>query len=286
MLGTAVSQIIVANTADAERIAIELVRNAIIAHPNANVATANIARWPLLRSFVLHQAPRFGATVDPAATHAAICVVGDGPEPVTAGTVDLAVALPGVRELPEASRRVVLAVGVPVGEVIVVPGTARTVNGTHTLTAESFGRLRRAADLASRRPVRVLVLSGWNGRSGVSEAAQLLAAWRGPRVPVILDEAARTTAENALWAGSFAAALGDVRRVRVVASWVAAPRLGLAMRAALRPTGARLRLSVVWGRTHAASWRPSIVGLVHLRRHLRAGRALLANGPADPGARL
>lgn len=284
-----VSRIIVANMAAAERMAIELVRNSIIAYPNANVVTANIGRWPLLRSFVRHQARRFGAGDDHATDdHADVCVVGAGPEPVTAGATRLVVALPGVQDPPAADRRIALTVGAPAGEVVVVPGTARTVNGRHVLTAESFGRLRRAEDLVSRRPVRALILSGWNGRDGQSpsEAAQLLEAWQGLPVPVILDEAARTTAENALWSGSFTAALGDVRRVRVVTSWVSALRLGLAMRAALRPTGSRSRLSLVWGRAQAASWRPAIVGLVHLRRHLRVGRALLTHGPAHPNARL
>jgi DUF218 domain len=283
-----VSRIIVANMAAAERMAIELVRNSIIAHSNANVVTANIGRWPLLRSFLRHQAQRFDAHVDETSTDADICVVGVGPEPVSASAVRLAVALPGVQDLPSAQRRIALTVGAPAGEVLVVPGTARTVDGTHVLTAESFGRLRRAEDLVSRRPVRALILSGWNGRDGhgPSEAAQLLDAWQGLPVPVILDEAARTTAENALWSGAFATALGDVRRVRVVTSWVSALRLGLAMRAALKSTGSRLRLSVVWGRAQAASWRPAIGGLIHLRRHLRVGRALLTRGPAHPSARL
>lgn len=257
--------------------AIELVRNTIIAYPDTNVRTRDIDEWPLLLEFVNTEAALFGARSEGGRWDAH--VAGGRREPAPADRACLTVTSP-------AGRRVELVVGTPAGEVVVVPGTARTVNGTHTLTAESFGRLRRAEEIARRGPVRALILSGWNGRDehGSSEAAQLLDAWRGPSVPVVLDEAARTTAENALWSAALASALGDVPRVRMITAWVSAPRLGLATSAALRGTGIGLRLSVVWGRAQAASWRPAIVGLVHLRRHLRLGRALLAHGPNDPDA--
>jgi DUF218 domain len=286
MPGEFFSHITIANTAAAERMAIELVRNTIIAYPNANVGAGDIHRWPLLRAFLRHELARYGARTDPGATRWDVWVTGDGP--VVDGVARLVVALPGAGNAPPASRRVELTVGRPSGEVVLVPGTARRVRGRHTLTPESFERLRRAEEIARRRPVRAVVLSGWNGRDDLaaSEAAQLLDAWQGPPVPVILDEAARTTAENALWSASLTSALGDVRLVRVVTSWVGSVRLGLAAFAALRPTGARPKLAIVWSWTQAASWKPSIVGLVHLRRHLRVGRALIARGPSDPGARL
>jgi DUF218 domain len=273
MPGMPVSQIFVANVTGAERMAIELVRNTLVAYPNTNVSTRDVDGWPELRRFIATETARFGARTPDGARD--VLVAGDPDRS------RLTVTMPS-------GRRVELVLGTPTGEVVVVPGTARTVHGTHRLTAESFGRLRRAERIASRRPVRALILSGWNGRDGhgSSEAAQLLDAWRGPEVPVVLDEAARTTAENALWSAALAAALGDVPRLRMITAWVSAPRLWLATRAALRGTGIRLRLSVVWGRAQAASWRPATAGLVHLRRHLRIGRALLTRGPDDPGARL
>jgi len=282
MSGKPVSQIVVANVAAAERMAIELIRNTIIAYQGTNVHIRDIDEWPLLSAFVAKEATRFGAQTGGGRWD--MRIAGDRHEPKRVGQADracLTVTFP-------AGGRIELVVGTPAGEVVVVPGTATTVNGAHTLTAESFGRLRRAEEIARRSPIRALILSGWNGRDehGSSEAAQLLDAWRGPSVPVVLDEAARTTAENALWSAALASALGDVPRVRMVTAWVSALRLGLATSAALRGTGIRPRLSVVWGRAQAASWRPAIVGLVHLRRHLRLGRTLLTHGPDDPDARL
>jgi uncharacterized SAM-binding protein YcdF (DUF218 family) len=111
----------------------------------------------------------------------------------------------------------------------------------------------------------------------------MMRAWAGPDVPIILDEAARSTAENALCTAAIIGALGEVRDVVVVASWANALRLRLAFRAALRAHGLRPELSIVWGMAHGASWRPGIVGLFRLRQHLLAGRALLDQGLRHPG---
>ena len=186
--------------------------------------------------------------------------------------------MPGARTAPVAQRcETRLVIGPPSGAVIVVPGTAVNRDGVHVLTPETFGRLRRAEDLARRGAVRAVILSGWNGPAacGRTEAEQMLRAWSGPDVPLICDEAARTTAENALCAAAIIGALGEVREVVVVASWANAPRLRLAFRAALRPHGGQARLSTVWGSGHGASWRPGLTGLFRLRQHLRAGQAML-----------
>ncbi len=284
------SRIVVADAEAAELFTIELLRNILIARPGANVLVVGVDGRPLLHSFLTHQALRWGARTDHGLGYWDVVVIGEGAvdDPTVDGDVRTAITLPGARATVAAERQLDLVVGTPTGDVVVVPGTARTIDGTHTLTAEAFGRLRRAEELARRMPVRAVILSGWNGNDerGASEAAQLLDAWRGPHIPVILDEAARTTAENALWSASLATALGDVRTVRMVASWVSSLRLGLATRSALRTTTVRPRLSIVWGRAHGASWRPAIGGLAHLRRHLRVGRALLADGPGSPEARL
>jgi uncharacterized SAM-binding protein YcdF (DUF218 family) len=195
------------------------------------------------------------------------------------------VVLPGVSTSVTPRRcETRLLIGQPAGMVIVVPGTAADRDGAHTLTAETFGRLRRAEDVARRGAVRAVILSGWHGSSpGPSEAEQMMRAWAGPDVPIILDEAARSTAENALCTAAIIGALGEVRDVVVVASWANALRLRLAFRAALRAHGLRPELSIVWGMAHGASWRPGIVGLFRLRQHLLAGRALLDQGLRHPG---
>lgn len=278
----------VADRRAAERVAIELVRNALIARPHTAVLAAGIDSWPVLGAFLDAEASKYQASSDDTVGRRGVCVVGEGPateQPDPAGTT---IAMPGAPSGSASAKRTELALGAPTGDIVVVPGTARLENGVHTLTAETYGRLRRAEQIARRRPVRAVILSGWNGPNdlGLSEAAQMRDAWRGPAVPIILDEAARTTAENALWSASLAGALGDVHKLCMVTSWVSSVRLGLATMAALRDAGVRLRLSVVWGHDQAASWRPAIGGLVHLRRHLRIGRTLIAEGPGSPGAQL
>ena len=253
------SCLVVADQAAAERVAAELTRHRRIARARGPGAAPPLA------------IP--GAAPPPA-------IPGTGPDGPAAGDV---VIMPGAGTAPVARRcRTRLVIGPPSGAVIVVPGTAVNRDGVHVLAPETFGRLRRAEDLARRGAVRAVILSGWNGPAacGLTEAEQMLRAWSGPDVPLICDEAARTTAENALCAAAIIGALGEVREVVVVASWANAPRLRLAFRAALRPHGGRARLSTVWGSGHGASWRPGLTGLFRLRRHLLAGRALL-DGPSS-----
>ncbi len=264
----------------AQRVAIELLRNTLVAYEQANILVTGIEGWSKLRNFLVNEVPLYDAKTDYNRGHWDICIICGTEEFSVAGHVRLVVALPGTHDIVTAERRIELDLGAPTGEVVVVPGTARVVNGSHVLTAETFGRLRRAELIAGKKQIRALILSGWNGKIGhcPSEAAQMLDKWQGPQVPVILDEAARTTAENALWSASLATALGGVRRVRMVTAWVSALRLGLATFIAFRRTSIVPVLSVVWGRVQSASWYPAIVGLIHLRRHIRVGRAVITNG--------
>lgn len=281
------SRIVVADVDAADRFSVELVRNVLLAYPHANILPVGVEKWPKLRAFLADDAQRFRSRTDYSQGFWDLVILGEDQLPVV-GDVRVTIALPDVPSLPISEREIILVLGTPEGEVVVVPGTARKINGSHVLTPETFGRLRRAEKIARRRQVRAVILSGWNGcdDNSRSEAVQMLDVWRGPQVPIILDEAARTTAENALWAASLTNALGQVRRVCMVASWVSALRLGLAMIAAFGGWRVRLRLSVVWGRTQAASWRPALVGLIYLRRHLDIGRAFLSDGPDGPDARL
>jgi DUF218 domain len=278
------SSIIVASVDDAEQVAIELVRNVLVANPQANLFAAGVEAWSKLHSFIANEAPRYGSQTDKTLQRWDVCIVGANCESLSIDPVRTLIALPGTRDAIEAKRRVDLELGSPEGDVIMVPGTARTIDGSHTVTAETFGRLRRAEKIAMQRPIRALILSGWNGgiENCRSEAAQMLDAWRGPQVPIILDEAARTTAENVLWAASLAYTLGSVHKIEIVAAWVSAVRLGLATFFAFRKTKISTRLSVVWGCVQATSWRPSIVGLVYLKRHLKNGRYFILNGSHTP----
>lgn len=281
------SRVTVESSDAAQSLAIELVRNAMVARSCANVLVVGGKNWARIQDFVVNEASRYGAESDRSRGSCDVLVVGDAVESIL-DRVGILIVLPDARADVDAERRVEIVLGEPVGEVVLVPGTARQVNGVHVLTEESFGRLRRAEDIARRRRVRAVILSGWNGRSATSrsEAEQMLEAWRGPRVPLIVDDAARTTAENVLWAASLTTALGGVRKVRVVVPWVGALRLGLAVFIAFRRTKVVPVLSAVWGCAQAVSWRPAVVGLVHLRRHLRIGRAVIANGSEHPRARL
>jgi hypothetical protein len=256
------SCLVVPDQAAADQLAAELARHRRVARARAPGAAPPLA--------ILGGAP------PPA-------IVGAVPAgPVTAGdTVIMPGIMPGADTAPAARRcQTRLVIGQPSGAVIVVPGTAADRGGVHALTPEAFGRLRRAEDLARQGAVRAVILSGWNGPAarGLTEAEQMLRAWSGPDVPIICDEAARTTAENALCAAAIIGALGEVSEVIVVASWANALRLRLAVRAALRPLGVRARLSTVWGSGHGASWRPGLTGLLRLRQHLRAGQAMLDGG--------
>jgi hypothetical protein len=273
------SRLLVADRDAAERVAIELVRNHLIAHPARNLVVAGSADLPGLRAFLRRARPVFEFTTRPLPGGRGVCILSAqsaGPAAVHDAVICL-----GAPAASGAMRcETQLSIGHPAGAVIVVPGTAADRDGIHTLTAEAFGRLRRAEEIARESTVRAVILSGWRGPDGrgPSEAEQLMQAWAGPDVPVVLDETARSTAENALCAAAVIRALGEVREVIVVASWGNALRLRLAFRAALRPAGLRPRMSTVWGARHGASWRPGLVGLFLLRRHLLAGRAFLDRG--------
>ncbi|HEY2288206.1 MAG TPA: YdcF family protein [Streptosporangiaceae bacterium] len=276
------SRVLVADHQAAERVAIELARNHLIAHPGRNLVLAGSADLPMLRAFLQQAAPVFDFTTRMLPAGPGLAILGSES---ASDAVHDAVILPGARAASMAQRcETRLVIGHPAGPVIVVPGTAADRGGVHTLTAETYGRLRRAEDIARGRTVRAVILSGWNGAAGDgrSEAEQMMRAWAGPDVPIICDDAARSTAENALCSAAVIAALGQVREVIVVASWGNALRLRLAFRAALRDHGAHPRLSVIWGIRHGASWRPGLAGLFRLRRHLLAGRAMLQNGRQRP----
>ena len=99
----------------------------------------------------------------------------------------------------------------------------------------------RAGEQAAAGADAVL-LSGWaRRRHRPSEAALMRAAWRGPDVPLVVDDDSRTTVGNARSVAAAARELGADEVVVVTSSWHAR-RARLLVRAALEP---HVRLSVV-----------------------------------------
>lgn len=88
----------------------------------------------------------------------------------------------------------------------------------HRISHESLGRLHRAEWVARREPTLAAILTGYTSTGGLSEAEQMLAAWRLPDVPALLEVAGRNTAENASRSLPIVLALGGVRRATVVTS--------------------------------------------------------------------
>jgi len=81
---------------------------------------------------------------------------------------------------------------------IVVPGQGNfDPEGTYTLSRGCNRVLALAAELAERRRPSVVVLSGWAPYGCESEAAQMLAAWKGRRdVELLAEETAVNTSQN------------------------------------------------------------------------------------------
>jgi hypothetical protein len=88
----------------------------------------------------------------------------------------------------------------------------------HRISHESLGRVQRAEWVARREPTRAAILTGYTSTGGLSEAEQMLAAWRVTDVPAVLEVAGRNTAENASRSLPLVLALGGVRRVTVATS--------------------------------------------------------------------
>ena len=57
--------------------------------------------------------------------------------------------------------------------------------------------VREAERIAAETPVDVVVLSGGSRRGARSEAEQMLAAWDGPEVELVVEPSASSTVENA-----------------------------------------------------------------------------------------
>jgi uncharacterized SAM-binding protein YcdF (DUF218 family) len=81
---------------------------------------------------------------------------------------------------------------------IVVPGHGgRDSDGVHRISGRCLRLVREAELLVSSTGADVVVFSGWSSSGGVSEAQQMSEAWHGPAVELVVEETARSTAENA-----------------------------------------------------------------------------------------
>ena len=99
-----------------------------------------------------------------------------------------------------------------------------------------------AAEAVADGPTAAVLFSGWaRRRRGDSESELMRAAWRGPAVPLLSDQVARTTAGNARAIAAAARELGATEVVAVTSSWHQ-PRATILLRAALDPA---IRLEVV-----------------------------------------
>lgn len=101
---------------------------------------------------------------------------------------------------------------------------------------------RLAAAEAVAHGATAVLLSGWaRRRKNRSEGELMRSAWRGPPVPLLVDDRARTTVGNVRAIAAAARQLGATDVVAVTSSWHR-PRARLLLRAALDPS---VRLEVV-----------------------------------------
>jgi uncharacterized SAM-binding protein YcdF (DUF218 family) len=81
---------------------------------------------------------------------------------------------------------------------LVVLGTSQSDHrGSYSISRGCRKIVAEAEQLAERLEPVAVVLSGWAPDGGESEAEQMRKLWRAPKVELILEETATTTAENA-----------------------------------------------------------------------------------------
>jgi glucosamine-6-phosphate deaminase len=102
--------------------------------------------------------------------------------------------------------------------VVVLGHREPTMSAEHRISDESRDRIHRAVKECVTEP-RAVILTGYTRTpQGLSEAEQMKAEWPMAKVPAVLEDAGRDTAENATRSLPLIRAIGDVRRVTVVTS--------------------------------------------------------------------
>ena len=174
--------------------------------------------------------------------------------------------------------------------VVMVPGF--TDASGSPINPTSMSRLSVGLDLAEVLAASAVVLSGWRGWSArtlcLTEAFQMRSLVHNSKLPILMDTAARTTAENIACFRDLVRGLGGVSRGVVVASWSNALRTQVLADGLWGNDDGELppvSVHVAWGASHGASLRAGLVGLYWARRHRRAAEALLDFGPFDLRAR-
>ena len=102
--------------------------------------------------------------------------------------------------------------------VLVVLGHRDPESRRHRASHQSFARLAVAARIATREPVRAVVITGFTSTGGLSEAEQMADEWVVRDVPALMEVAGRDTIENASRSMPLVLALDEIRRVTVVTS--------------------------------------------------------------------
>ena len=80
---------------------------------------------------------------------------------------------------------------------VVLGSSRRDRTGAYRISRGCRRAVAQAAQLAERLEPRVVVFSGWSPNGGASEAEQMQKLWGGPKVELVLEPTASTTAENA-----------------------------------------------------------------------------------------
>ena len=84
------------------------------------------------------------------------------------------------------------------GSAIVVPGSGSVGgDGVYRISATCLALVREAERLAEALPAETVVFTGWAPAGGTPEAEQMLAAWSGPEVELVVEPTAAVTAQNA-----------------------------------------------------------------------------------------
>jgi uncharacterized SAM-binding protein YcdF (DUF218 family) len=159
---------------------------------------------------------------------------------------------------------------------IVVPGNGRFErDGTYRVSRRCLALVREAERLAERLPATAVVFSGWSRGSGVSEAEQMAAAWRGPDVELVVEPTATVTAENAARTLPLLVERGIERAVVVCAPLhLYRTRFFFTRVYALAGIATAFRVARVAPSPHALAW--ELVALSVRRAQLRAAVAEVA----------